>query len=112
MLTATPHCPLAPGAAGDRRPYQDTSGLVHWPALFFYPEASMSSDTLEDFCEKDMFRWVPGLVSVSGVAGWVELLDACVAVVMGCLVHGRHPCHPGWRLRFPFLSCAGAKPNP
>jgi hypothetical protein len=31
-------------------------GVVHWPVLFFYPEASMQSDTVEDFAEGDTFR--------------------------------------------------------
>ncbi|PSC72268.1 tetratricopeptide repeat 4-like protein [Micractinium conductrix] len=38
---------------GDRRPSLDEDGLVHWPVLFFYPEAGMQQDTVDDVCEED-----------------------------------------------------------
>ncbi|KAI7844146.1 hypothetical protein COHA_002281 [Chlorella ohadii] len=41
---------------GDRRPAIDEEGLVTWPALFFYPEASMQHDAVDQFCEEDTFR--------------------------------------------------------
>ncbi|KAI3438195.1 hypothetical protein D9Q98_000632 [Chlorella vulgaris] len=41
---------------GDRRPAVDEEGLVHWPVLFFYPEASMQHDVVDDVCEEDMLR--------------------------------------------------------
>lgn len=41
---------------GDRRPSVDEDGLVHWPALFFYPEAAMQHDVVDDVCEEDTFR--------------------------------------------------------
>lgn len=34
----------------------DEDGLVHWPALFFYPEAAMQHDVVDDVCEEDTFR--------------------------------------------------------
>jgi hypothetical protein len=34
----------------------DEEGLVHWPVLFFYPEASMQHDVVDDVCEEDMLR--------------------------------------------------------
>ena len=37
---------------GDRIP-QVEEGEVRWPVLFFYPEASMQSDVVEDFGEHD-----------------------------------------------------------
>jgi hypothetical protein len=40
---------------------------VHWPVLFFYPEAAMQHDAVDDVCEEDAFGWVELL---SGVGGW------------------------------------------
>ncbi len=40
------------GTAGDRKPHVDPQGLVHWPVLFYYPEAGQQ-DAIEDFCESD-----------------------------------------------------------
>eukprot|EP00891_Asterochloris_glomerata_P002794 jgi/Astpho2/2794/gw1.00050.278.1_t len=37
---------------GDRKPHVDPQGLVHWPVLFYYPEAGQQ-DAIEDFCESD-----------------------------------------------------------
>jgi hypothetical protein len=34
----------------------DEDGLVHWPVLFFYPEAAMQHDVVDDVCEEDTFR--------------------------------------------------------
>lgn len=41
---------------GDRRPVLDEDGLVHWPVLFFYPEAGMQQDSVDDVCEEDRFK--------------------------------------------------------
>lgn len=41
---------------GEQKPYLDEKGLVHWPVLFFYPEAAMRQDIVQDFCEADSFR--------------------------------------------------------
>ncbi|KAL4450020.1 hypothetical protein ABPG77_010689 [Micractinium sp. CCAP 211/92] len=41
---------------GDRRPALDEDGLVHWPVLFFYPEAGMQQDSVDDVCEEDRFK--------------------------------------------------------
>jgi Cns1/TTC4 Wheel domain len=43
------------GGAGDRKPYQDADGLIHWPVMFVYPEA-MQNDCIEDFSEAHTFR--------------------------------------------------------
>lgn len=97
-------CTLVPPAAGDRKPYLDAAGQVHWPALFFYPEASMASDTLEDFCEKDTFRWVGWWVPAGcgWLGGWVR---ACI--------HGWWLC--GWAWGVPRLAhvawCAWGRPQ-
>ena len=45
--------------AGEQKPYLDEQGLVHWPVLFFYPEAAMRQDIVQDFCEADSFRRAP-----------------------------------------------------
>ena len=38
----------------------EADGLVTWPALFFYPEASMQHDAVDQFCEEDTFGWAEG----------------------------------------------------
>jgi hypothetical protein len=43
-------------SVGDRKPRIDTNhDEVVWPVLFFYPEAAMQSDVVEDFGEHDTF---------------------------------------------------------
>ena len=37
----------------------DDQGLMHWPVLLFYPQASMYHDSIDDVCEADALRWVP-----------------------------------------------------
>ena len=90
--------PAPPRAAGDRRPYVDAAGAVHWPALFFYPEASMANDTLEDFCEHDTFRCGGG--PQLGVGGGSAGLGAAAAA------NGL----PGWRAGSSLLAFLGSLP--
>lgn len=48
--------PLRLMRPGDRRPAIEEDGLITWPVLFFYPEASMQHDAVDQFCEEDTFR--------------------------------------------------------
>jgi hypothetical protein len=57
LLSVVYACLAHATCAGDRRPWVDEDGLVHWPALFFYPEASMQHDVVDDVCEEDTLRW-------------------------------------------------------
>lgn len=56
LLASAPDFCWPHTCAGDRRPAVDEEGLVHWPVLFFYPEASMQHDVVDDVCEEDMLR--------------------------------------------------------
>lgn len=63
-LPSHPHLTSLLLPAGDRRPAIDEEGLVAWPVLFFYPEASMQHDAVDHFCEEDTFKCV--------LANWVS----------------------------------------
>ncbi|KAL6779418.1 CNS1 [Auxenochlorella protothecoides x Auxenochlorella symbiontica] len=43
-------------SVGNRKPSIDADGAIHWPVIFFYPEASMQQDVIEDFSVTDTFR--------------------------------------------------------
>lgn len=37
---------------GNRKPYVDDAGDLHWPAVVMYPEPAQQ-DMIEDFCESN-----------------------------------------------------------
>ena len=41
--------------AGNKKPYLDQEGLLHWPVLFMYPEV-MQNDVVEDVAEADTLQ--------------------------------------------------------
>ena len=42
-------------AIGSRKPHLESDLSLTWPVLFFYPEASMAQDAIEEFHEEDTF---------------------------------------------------------
>lgn len=47
---------------GSRKPWLDSSGMLHWPVLLLHGEV-MVSDFIEDFCETDLFLGHLDLIS-------------------------------------------------
>jgi hypothetical protein len=74
---------------------------VHWPVLFFYPEAAMQHDAVDDVCEEDAFGWVE---LQTGVGGWRCCVIECglgctvagITTTIGrhCLRSASQPCRP------------------